>query len=170
MKKRIGCLLAAALLLGILAGCGGGSGNEAAGVPEDFSFAIAWNPYGDSTYDSATGVLIKQLVADPVEDYTTSLKLSAAQLKEIWDILSALKLSDYPDMVQPQGASSTSPWLNITLRSGGTEKSVYCLDLDSYREGGEQNKAYVEAGEKIVEILTATKEWQALPEYQELYW
>lgn len=168
MKKLMVVLLSAVLALGILAGCGGES--KPTGVPEDFSFAIAWNPYGDSTYDSATGVLIKQLVADPVADYTTELKLSGAQLKEIWEILSALDLDGYPDMLQPQNPSNPGPWLNLTVRQGEKERSVYCLDLDAYRSSGEAGRTYAEAGEKIVEILTATKEWQALPDYQELYW
>lgn len=168
MKKLMVVLLSAVLALGILAGCGGES--KPTGVPEDFSFAIAWNPYGDSTYDSATGVLIKQLVADPVADYTTELKLSGAQLKEIWEILSALDLDGYPDMLQPRNPSNPGPWLNLTVRQGEKERSVYCLDLDTYRSSGEAGRTYAEAGEKIVEILTATKEWQALPDYQELYW
>ena len=168
MKRLMVVLLSAVLALGILAGCGGES--KPMGVPEDFSFAIAWNPYGDSTYDSATGVLIKQLVADPVADYTTELKLSGAQLKEIWEILSALDLDGYPDMLQPRNPSNPGPWLILTVRQGEKERSVYCLDLGAYRSSGEAGRTYAEAGEKIVEILTATKEWQALPDYQEMYW
>lgn len=168
MKKRLVMLLAAALALVLLAGCGGKS--VPAGVPEDFSFAIAWNPYGDSTYDSDTGVLIKQLVADPVEDYTTELKLSGSQLKEIWEILSSVDLDSCPDMLQPQGSAANAPWMNLTVRQDGKERSVYCMDLEACRSSGQQGRAYVEAGEKIVEILTATREWQALPDYQDIYW
>jgi len=168
MKKRFICLLAALLLLAGLAGCGGSGGSS--GVPKDFSFSIAWNPYGDSTYDSETGVLIKQAVADPVEDYTAELKLTSAQKKEIWDILQALDLESYDDMVQPQNAGSPAPWLNITLRADGKTKSVYCLDLDTYRGTDDKSRAYAEAGEKIIELLTSTKAWQAMPDYQEIYW
>ncbi len=52
------------------------------GIPEDFSFSLVYGVCGDLTYDSETGVLVKQRVATHVEDYTTTYFFTDEQKRE----------------------------------------------------------------------------------------
>lgn len=45
-------------------------------VPEDFSFALTWNCYGVSSYDSQTGKLVKTTDATNPDDYVTYYQLT----------------------------------------------------------------------------------------------
>ena len=41
-------------------------------IPDDFSFSIMWNTDGISSYDSKTGILIKDKYATNPNEYTTT--------------------------------------------------------------------------------------------------
>ena len=56
-------------------------------VPENLSFSLTWNTYGISSYDSATGKLVKTTDATNPEDYITTLQLDGTQLFAIWELL-----------------------------------------------------------------------------------
>ena len=76
MKKLIALVLALVCVLTV-AGC---NTQEPASnpviVPEDFAFALTWNCYGVSSYDSQTGRLVKTTDATTPDDYVTYYQLT----------------------------------------------------------------------------------------------
>lgn len=83
--KRI---LSAFLLLALactLAGCG--NTNDHMELPEDFAFSIVWGTYGNSSYDSNTGMLVKTKHATDVSKYTCIVQLAEDQKAEVYRVL-----------------------------------------------------------------------------------
>lgn len=141
-------------------------------VPDNLSFSLTWNTYGISSYDSATGKLVKTTDATNPEDYVTTLQLDGTQLFEIWELLWELDIETYPDEYNPHGglASSPSMTLILTLREGDKVKTVRAEDNAlSYESDDPKGQKFLDTCKAIREILTATEEWKALPEYEFFY-
>ena len=141
-------------------------------VPDNLSFSLTWNTYGISSYDSATGKLVKTTDATNPEDYVTTLELDGTQLFEIWELLWELDIATYPDEYNPHGglASSPSMTLILTLRDGDKVKIVRAEDIAlSYESDDPKGQKFLDTCKAIRDILTATEEWKALPEYEFFY-
>ena len=142
-------------------------------VPESLSFSLTWNTYGISSYDSATGKLVKTTDATHPEDYVTTLHLDGTQLFEIWELLWELDIETYPDEYDPQGgelSSDPSMTLILTLRDGDKVKTVRAEDIAlSYESDDPKGQKFLDTCKGIRDILTATEEWKALPEYEFFY-
>lgn len=141
-------------------------------VPDNLSFSLTWNTYGISSYDSATGKLVKTTDATNPEDYVTMLELDGTQLFEIWELLWELDIETYPDEYNPHGglASSPSMTLILTLREGDKVKTVRAEDIAlSYESDDPKGQKFLDTCKAIRDILTATEEWKALPEYEFFY-
>ena len=142
-------------------------------VPENLSFSITWNTYGISSYDSATGKLIKTTDATNPEDYITTLKLDGTQLFAIWELLWELDIETYPDEYNPHRnglASSPSMTLILTLRNGDMVKTVRAENIAlTYESDDPKGQKFLDTCKGIQDILTATEEWKALPEYEFFY-
>lgn len=142
-------------------------------VPEDFCFSLIYGVCGDLTYDSETGVLVKQRVATHVEDFTTTLFFTDEQKTQIYDLIVEMDPASYPDEYNPIAdgiASDPSYEIVLTVAYDGTTKTITCHDIaigaDPKDEQGERFLAVLDA---IMEIIYASEEWQALPEYEFLY-
>ena len=140
-------------------------------VPEDFNFAITWNVYGISSYDSATGTLIKTTDATYPENYITNLELSEETLKEIYIKLTKdINLNSYKNEYNPFSFVSTpTQTIIISLTSDGASKTVSCEDIalgEAEEARTEKAKKFVKVMDEIVEIITATEEWKSLPDYE----
>ena len=142
-------------------------------VPENLSFSLTWNTYGISSYDSATGRLVKTTDATNPEDYVTTLQLDGTQLFEIWELLWDLDIETYPDEYDPQGgklSSDPSMTLILTLRDGDKVKTVRAEDIAlSYDSNDPKGQKFLDTCKGIRDILTATEAWKALPEYEFFY-
>ena len=142
-------------------------------VPENLSFSLTWNTYGISSYDSATGKLVKTTDATNPEDYVTTLQLDGAQLFEIWELLWELDIETYPDEYNPHGnglASKPSMTLILTLRDGDNVKTVRAENIAlSYESDDPKGQKFLDTCKGIRDILTATEEWKSLPEYEFFY-
>ena len=141
-------------------------------VPDNLSFSLTWNTYGISSYDSATGKLVKTTDATNPEDYVTTLQLDGTQLFAIWELLWELDIETYPDEYNPHGglASSPSMTLILTLREGDKVKTVRAEDIAlSYESDDPKGQKFLDTCKAIRDILTATEEWKALPEYEFFY-
>ena len=138
----------------------------------NLSFSLTWNTYGISSYDSATERLVKTTDATNPEDYVTTLQLTEAQKFEIWELLWDLDIETYPDEYNPHGdlASSPSMTLILTLRNGDNIKTVRAKDIAlSYESNNPKGQKFLDTCKGIRDILTATEEWKALPEYELFY-
>ena len=141
-------------------------------VPDNLSFSLTWNTYGISSYDSATGKLVKTTDATNPEDYVTMLQLDGTQLFEIWELLWELDIETYPDEYNPHGGLASSPpmTLILTLREGDKVKTVRAEDIAlSYESDDPKGQKFLDTCKAIRDILTATEEWKALPEYEFFY-
>ena len=155
--------------------CKDGSADGAArtDVPDNLSFALTWNTYGISSYDSATGKLIKTTGATNPEDYITVLKLDETRLLEIWKLLCELDIETYPDEYCPHGkglSSKPSMTLILTVRDGDKVKTVRAENIvSSYECDNPKGQKFLDTCKGIRDILIATEEWKALPECEFFY-
>ena len=137
------------------------------------SFSITWNVFGISSYDSATGKLIKTTDATNPEDYVTTLHLTGSQLFEIWELIWDLDIETYPDEYDPQEgelASDPSMTLILTVKTEDFEKTIRAEDIAiSYISSDAKGQKFLDACKGIVEVLTSSEEWKALPDYETLY-
>lgn len=188
--RKLTAILLAALFLFSFMGCDGGetsmttspettvattvdttAAEEIPPMPDDFEFSMTFNIYG-SSYDSATGELIKTTDATNPEDYATTLTLSADQLEMIYRLLYELDLSSYPLDYSPTDLLSipSETW-TLTVRMPDGLHRVICDHLPAGPFSGRDEKAqaFIDAFVQIRTILTESEEWKALPDYEHYY-
>ncbi len=148
-------------------------------LPEDFAFSIVWGTYGNSSYDSKTGKLVKTKNATDVSKYTCNVLLTKEQMIEVSRILlSDIDLFKYPDSYDPFNApdakfkmmSEPSQTIIISVTANGRTKTVTCSNV-AYGSSGycKEARAFMSAENKIVELITSLPEWAAFPEYEFFY-
>ncbi len=172
---KASCFLLIAMLI---TGCVAVDLPEKTDIPEDFSFAITFNTYGISSYDSTTGRLVKTTDATHPEDYVTTLVFSEAELSEIRTILNGLNLNAYPAEYDPFNApdaelrvmSEPSQTMILTVRSETVNKTITCRNVAHGGEGyNKEAEEFLDALRQITEKIYASEEWKALPDYEFLY-
>ncbi|MBQ8752431.1 MAG: hypothetical protein IJZ13_04930 [Clostridia bacterium] len=171
MRKGVAWLLAAVMGLALLAY----RLNLPEEMPEDFAFSLTWGTFGISSYNSETGLLVKTtdvFERDPAE-YQTMLTLSDEQMAEVYALIRKLNPEAYPEKfdISPFTGSDPSMTLGLSVRYGEYEKAVMCVDVAQYDDPHVvgKNKRFLECHKAIRDILTATPEWQALPDYEVHY-
>lgn len=138
----------------------------------NYSFSLTWNTYGISSYDSITGTLIKTSDATNPKDYTTNLKLTEQQYSAIWKLIKGLDIESYPDEYNPHGDGSSDPHMTLILsvKADGIDKTITVKEtMLSYEANNKKGQKFLDTCKGIQDILTATEEWKALPEYEFLY-
>lgn len=151
--------------------------NETLSLPEDFEFYLRWDCYGISSYDSASGKLVKTTDTKRPSDYTTTLKLTTSELATVYSILSELDLSAYPSEYDPHLESNgttmtSSPPMTIVLRVAfdGNEYEIACENTAvSYSSNVPMGDKFLKACRAVINILTDSEEWKSLPEYEFFY-
>ena len=142
-------------------------------MPKDFFFALTWNTYGISSYDSNTGKLVKTTDATHPEDYITFYTLSNEDAERIYDLIQGLNVNDYPEIYDPHEGglmSRPSMTLILTVRVGDKMKSIKAKNIAiTYDADNKKGQKFLLTCKAIRDILTATEEWKALPEYEVLY-
>ena len=171
MKKSIVLVLVLVCIISIV-GCGKQEPiSNSTAVPEDFTFALTWNCYGVSSYDSQTGKLVKTTDATNPEDYITYYRLTDQDKLYFYNLIASLDVSSYPDVYDPQnGMSTPSMTLILTVRCNGMQKTIQAENIAlSFTSEDEKGQAFLSVCEAICDRLTATEEWNALPDYERLY-
>lgn len=166
MKKTVSILLVMILLLTV-SGCRA----QKSDIPEDFAFSITWNTDGISSYDSKAGKLVKTNDATNIDDYTTDYQLTAEDKEYIYNLISDLDIDSYPETYDPQnGLSKPSVTLILTVTGNGKQRSVTAAGISStFTSEDEKGQAFLSACENIINRITATAEWKALPDYERQY-
>ena len=141
-------------------------------VPEDFSFALTWGCYGTSSYDSKTGKLVKTTDATNPDDYVTYYQLTDEDKEYIYNLITQLDVSSYPEEYDPQnGGSDPSMTLVLTVYYNGMNKTIKAKNISlSYTSKNKKGQAFLSTCEAIHNRLTATEEWKSLPDYEFLYY
>lgn len=140
---------------------------------KSFSFRLTWGCYGVSSYDSKTGELIKTTDATHPEDYVAEAYLTDEQLTDIYDLISEMDVNAYPDEYNPHDSLETSPPMTLILsvNIGGTEKTIRAENIAlSYETYNKKGRTFLSVCKTMIDMLTATEEWKALPEYEFLYY
>ena len=138
----------------------------------NYSFSLTWNTYGISSYDSKTGTLIKTNDASNPKDYTTNLKLTEQQYSAIWKLIKGLDIESYPDEYNPHGNGVSTPYMTLILsvKADGIDKTITVKEtMLSYEANNKKGQKFLDTCKGIRDILTATEEWKALPEYEFFY-
>ena len=141
-------------------------------IPEDFSFAITWNCYGVSSYDSKTGILVKEKNASKPGDYTTKYTLSEEEKARIFRLVSIISIDSLDDIDRTENTVVSIPpnTLYLTVRYGGTEKTIGAEDTAwLYISEDKRARAFLDACATIIGILEETPEWQDLPDFENHY-
>ena len=149
-----------------------GSGTENGGGTGAFSFALTWDR-GECSYDSRTGLLIRDAnAADPARCRTTCF-LPPEEREEIRALLEALDAAAYPDSYDPHGGGTAAKppmTLILTVRTGQEEKTIAARGIaDTFTADNERGQRFLQTCRQIIDILTATAEWKTLPEAEVLY-
>lgn len=144
---------------------------DTADIPEDFSFALTWNCYGVSSYDSITGKLVKTTDATHPEDYVAFHALTDEEREYVYSLISALDVNSYPEEYDPGNGGSEPPMtLILTVRTGGMEKTIRAEHISLFfTSEDEKGQRFLSACKDICNMLMATEEWKALPDYEFLY-
>ncbi len=149
------------------------AGTPALGSLDSFSFSLTWGCYGISSYDSATGQLVKTTDATHPEDYKTTYQLTEAQKKEIYDLIDGLDVTKYPDAYDPHGEdvhSSPSMTLILSVSTDQIQKTITAEEIAmTYHSDDPAGQEFLDVCKAIEDILTETKAWKALPEYEFYY-
>ena len=138
----------------------------------NYSFSLTWNTYGISSYDSKTGTLIKTSDATNPKEYTTNLKLTEQQYSAIWKLIKGLDIESYPDEYNPHGNGVSTPYMTLILsvKADGIDKTITVKEtMLSYEADNKKGQKFLDTCKGIRDILTATEEWKALPEYEFFY-
>lgn len=140
-------------------------------VPEDFSFSLTWNCYGDSFYDSATGELIKQKSASHIEDYTTTYFMTDDEKTEIYALIDRMDPWSYPAEYNPViGESLPSRTIILNVTADGKSKTITCRNVSLTDDpNGARGSRFMKVHDAVVRIVTSSGAWQALPDPEILY-
>jgi len=171
MKKWIALVLVFVCVLFIV-GCNTQEPvSNPAVVPEDFTFALTWNCYGISSYDSQTGKLVKTTDTTNKDDYVTYYQLTDQDKEYIYHLIASLDVGSYPEVYDPQnGMSKPSMTLILTVHYNGIQKTIKAENIAlSFISEDEKGQAFLSACEAIRNRLTSTEEWKSLPDYENLY-
>ena len=173
IKRIISILICVSVLL-----CGASCGKEAkqTTMPDDFSFSIVWNVFGISSYDSKTGKLVKTKDATDINKYTTYLNLTEEELNNVYRLLFVdIDITEYPDTYDPFNnslGSDPDDTIVITATANGRTKTVTCEHIapgtvdDCYCD---EARAFWTVKDEIVDMITSSPEWEALPELEFFY-
>ena len=140
-------------------------------VPDDFSFALTWGVFGISSYDSHTGKLVKTTDATNPEDYITNYQFTDSQKRYIYNLINALDVYSYPDIYDLQTPpSDPDGTLILTVRVGDKEKTIKAEHVSLFFDAeNEKEQRFFDTCNAISDLLEATDEWKALPDFENFY-
>lgn len=143
-------------------------------MPEDFAFSIIWGVESNTYYDSASGKLIKDRRAMNPEKYTTTYNMPHGEKEKIWKYIEAMPLDSYPSSYDPAPESQSAPSMNIelTVSYGDYKKVITCTNIAIILENECQDvmgRQFVDAYLAIQKIIGSSKEWRALPQFENIY-
>ena len=135
---------------------------------EEFSFAFTFGYYGNSSYNSNTGKLIKN------NQNAGTMQLSEEAIDEIYQLLCDLDIQSYPDVYDPVNDPNSDGWVDntmptttfiLTVTTSEWTKTVTCEDITSGLWGyDEPSKAFMNVCKEIQILIKSTDEWKALPD------
>ena len=140
--------------------------------PQNFSFSLTWGVFGTSSYDSASGKLIKTDDVRDVENYTATYFLTEEETLEIYNIIRELDITSYPDTYNPNPHLGSDPSMNLILsiKTDTLTKTIEAKDIVlEYKSDDKKGQKFLDACNSIRTLLIETEAWKALPENPHQY-
>ncbi len=137
----------------------------------EFSFALTWNTYGVSSYDSQTGVLIKRNDVENVEECTAIYPLTEEQKRKVFEYFRTVNFDAFPDEYEPcENMSVPCITLVLTIRYGDKVKTITanCVNYD-YIGKNPSAQTFLDTCKMLQEMLEGTDAWKDLPDYPYYY-
>ena len=142
------------------------------GLPK-FEFSLTWGVYGISSYDSATGKLVKTNDATRPEEYITEHKLTAEERVVVWEALMNLGYASLPKDFDPYDGLKSEPSETIVLKVTveGEDYEIRCeeIAMSGAAKGSNEGMNFIKGIDRITGMLQGTEEWKALPDYEFIY-
>ena len=94
-------------------------------------------------------------------------------MRRIYELIKSLDVGSYPDIYNPHAdgfASSPTMTLILSVKTDTLQKTISAVDIAmSYDSQNARGKRFLDVCKAIEDILTATDEWKALPDYEFYY-
>lgn len=141
-------------------------------MPSDFTFSLHWGIHGYSSYNSADGKLLKTSDTNTPENYETTYYFTEAQMREIWASFVELDPSRYPRVYDPNPSKESYPYVSLILeiRFGESLALINSEDITGAQQSNDPlGTLFYDTCYAIIDILTASDEWNALPDVENRY-
>ncbi len=145
-------------------------------MPENFTFSINFGAFGNASYDSKTGKLVKTTDATNPELYEGTYLMSKEELSSIYSLIREVGLENYPAVLGGSYFAGSDPYetYSITLRAGDFVKTITAKQVEfAYLEDipglTPAARRYAAMMMEIIDILVDTEEWKAFPDYEYTY-
>ena len=142
-------------------------------TPEDFYFVLTWGVQKDSSYDSRTGTLrkAKYVIERQPEEYITTYQYP--NINEIYEMAKTINVYSYADDYNPYEGypMRTTPSVDYVFEiNDKTITSIDCPIISGIPDGvTKRGKQYLTLIFAIINTLTNSEEWKAMPDPEVLY-
>ena len=141
---------------------------------EDFYFVLTWGVQLDSSYDSRTGTLIKTKYVRERQPEEYIATYQYPNINEIYEMAKSINVYSYADDYYPYEGSSiaTAPSVDYVFEiNDKTITSKDCPILNEIPDSvSKRGKKYLTLILTIKNTLINSDEWQAMPDFEVLYY
>lgn len=148
--------------------------SDALKAPEGFEFSLVFDTYGQSSYDSRTGKLVKQKSAADADSLTTVWNMTEEERDAAYTYISLLNLPDYPEQYNPSPDQMSCPSQTVVLTVSsppdyGT-RVISCIDISfNPTPVDDKGNRFVRVTDALRKMIYACDAWKALPDYEIYY-
>ena len=140
---------------------------------EDFYFVLTWGVQKDSSYDSRTGTLIKTKYVRERQPEEYIATYQYPNINEIYEMAKSINVYSYADDYYPYEGSSmaTNPSVDYVFEiNNKTITSEDCPMMSTIPDSvTKRGKQYLTLLFTIMNTLTNSEEWKAMPDSEILY-
>ena len=140
---------------------------------EDFYFILTWGVQKDSSYDSRTGTLIKTKYVRERQPEEYIATYQYPNINEIYEMAKSINVYSYADDYYPYEGSSmaTNPSVDYVFEiNNKTITSEDCPMMSTIPDSvTKRGKQYLTLLFTIMNTLTNSEEWKAMPDPEILY-
>ena len=171
MKKRI--LLIPITMLMAISSCSSNTAPSFSVAEDDFYFALTWGVQLDSSYDSRTKTLVKAKYVRERQPEEYIATYQYPNINEIYEMAKTINVYSYADDYYPYDGykMQTEPKIDYVFETNDkTITSTDCPITSDIPNGvTKKGKKYLELIFKIIDTLTNSDEWKAMPDPEVLY-
>lgn len=130
--------------------------------PSDFNFVVDYGVSAGNELDTIKGIYIKDMIGAP--SVTANLKLSEADMNEIYSKMKDIDILSYPEKFYPKGNVLCTPYdtYSIKILYNGKTKNIHWDDgnLSDSKDAVQLRNLF----KRIDQIVSKKEEYKKLPE------